>query len=52
VISKAEQTNDHNNEQEEVCYKSSDVGHFGGLDVERHALVSGIIPCFADLLKT
>ena len=52
MISKVDQANDHNNKQEEVRYKRSDVGHFGGLDIERCALVSGLIPRFADLLKT
>lgn len=51
-MSKANQANSHDDEQEEVRYKRNDVGHFGGLDIERHALVDGIIPCFADLLKT
>ncbi len=55
MILKVEQPNDHNDKKEEVCYKRSDVGHFVGLDVDRHALISDIIPCLAalaDLMKT
>jgi hypothetical protein len=51
VISKVDQTNNHDDKQEDVGYKRGDIGHFGGLDIERRALVSDNIPCFADLLK-
>jgi hypothetical protein len=51
----AKQPNDHNDKQEEVGYKRSEVGHYGGLDVERRALVTDILPCHAaltDLMTT
>ena len=52
MVSKVDQTNDHYDKQEDVGYKRSDIGHFGGLNIECHAFVSDNIPCFADLFKT
>ena len=51
MAAKAEQANEHHDEQGEVRYKRSDIGHFGDLDVERGTWNTGGIPCSVDLLK-
>lgn len=53
MAAKADQANDHHDEQYEVRYQRSDVGHFGDLQVEWDAcdIIGSILSC-ANLLKT
>ena len=51
VAAKAEQADEHDDKQEDVRNKCDDHGDFGGLEVERHAGASVIIPYIVDLSR-
>ena len=51
MAAKAEQANEHHDEEGEVRYKRGDVGHFGDLDVERGAWDTGSTLYSVNLLK-
>ena len=46
---KAEQTNEHDDKQEDVCDKRDNHCRFGGADVEGGAVTTGKHPCIAEL---
>jgi hypothetical protein len=51
VAAKVEQANEHDDKQEHVRNKRDDHGDFGGLEVERHAGASVVIPYIVELLR-
>jgi len=51
VTAKAEEASEHDDKQEDVRHKRADHGELGGLEVDRSAGTSGIVPSLAELLK-
>ena len=51
MTAKAEEASEHDDKQEDVRHKRADHGELGGLEVDRSAGTSGIVPSLAELLK-
>jgi len=51
VTAKAKEPSEHDNKQEDVRSKRADHGELGGLEVNRSAGASGIVPSLMELLK-